>query len=118
MQIPAELLDAIVDHARRDAPNECCGMIAVTRRRARPSHAAENIAASPLRFEVDGLELHRTSTEIEDAGDDLGAIYHSHTRSEPVPVADGHQLRRQLARRRVDHRRTGRKATSRSCAPI
>ena len=48
-------------------------------------HEAENTAASPFRFEVDGLELHRTLTGIEDAGDELGAIYHSHTRSEPYP---------------------------------
>ena len=48
-------------------------------------HAAENTAASPFRFEVDGIEVHRTLTGIEDAGNDLGAIYHSHTRSEPYP---------------------------------
>lgn len=48
-------------------------------------HPATNTAASPFRFEVDGLELHRTLTEIEDAGLELGAIYHSHTRSEPYP---------------------------------
>ena len=48
-------------------------------------HEAQNTAASPFRFEVDGLELHRTLTGIEDAGYELGAIYHSHTRSEPYP---------------------------------
>ena len=48
-------------------------------------HRLENVAASPFRFEVDGLALHRLLTEIEDAGDQLGAIYHSHTRSEPYP---------------------------------
>ena len=48
-------------------------------------HEAENIAHSPLRFEVDGLEVHRTIEAIEDAGGELGAIYHSHTRSDPVP---------------------------------
>jgi proteasome lid subunit RPN8/RPN11 len=48
-------------------------------------HALENIAASALRFEVEGLALHHLLTEIEDAGDQLGAIYHSHTRSAPYP---------------------------------
>src|SRR5204863_5814464 len=48
-------------------------------------HRAENVAASPLRFEVDGMELHRLMTDIEDRGDALGAIYHSHTRSAPYP---------------------------------
>jgi proteasome lid subunit RPN8/RPN11 len=48
-------------------------------------HELENLAHSPLRFEVDGLALHHLLTEIEDAGLTLGAIYHSHTRSAPYP---------------------------------
>jgi [CysO sulfur-carrier protein]-S-L-cysteine hydrolase len=47
--------------------------------------AAENVAASPFRFEVDGPAVFRMLEEIEDRGDALGAIYHSHTRSEPYP---------------------------------
>jgi proteasome lid subunit RPN8/RPN11 len=85
VRIAQDLIDAIVEHARRDAPNECCGMVASDAGRAVSVHAAENTAASPFRFEVDGLELHHTLTAIEDAGHELGAIYHSHTRSEPYP---------------------------------
>jgi [CysO sulfur-carrier protein]-S-L-cysteine hydrolase len=85
VRIAPELLDAIVEHARRDAPNECCGMVATSDGHAVSVHAAANTAASPFRFEVDGMELHRRLTEIEDAGHELGAIYHSHTRSEPYP---------------------------------
>jgi proteasome lid subunit RPN8/RPN11 len=85
VRIAQGLFDAIVEHARRDAPNECCGMVASRDGRAVSVHEAQNTAASPFRFEVDGLELHRTLTGIEDAGYDLGAIYHSHTRSDPYP---------------------------------
>src|SRR3954465_80698 len=48
-------------------------------------HRARNTAASPLRYEIEGMEQYRIQTAIEDAGLELGAIYHSHTRSEPVP---------------------------------
>jgi [CysO sulfur-carrier protein]-S-L-cysteine hydrolase len=85
MVIGPALLERIVAHARRDFPNECCGVISVRGGRAVGVHEAENVAASPFRFEVDGMELHRVLTVIEDAGDELGAIYHSHTRSEPYP---------------------------------
>ena len=85
MQLDQALLERIVAHARRDFPNECCGMIAVRDGRATGVHEATNVAASPLRFEVDGLEVHRTIEAIEDGGDSLGAIYHSHTRSQPYP---------------------------------
>lgn len=48
-------------------------------------HRARNTTASALRYEMDGTEQHRIQTAIEDAGEDLGAIYHSHTRSAPEP---------------------------------
>ncbi len=85
MVIAAELLQQIVEHARRDAPNECCGIVGVRDGRAVSVHAAENLAASPFRFEVDGMEVLRTLDAIEGAGGELGAIYHSHTRSAPYP---------------------------------
>jgi proteasome lid subunit RPN8/RPN11 len=85
MEIAPELLDRIVAHARRDFPNECCGMVGARDGRAVSVHEAENLAASPLRFEVDGLAVHHAIEEIEGDGGELGAIYHSHTRSEPYP---------------------------------
>jgi proteasome lid subunit RPN8/RPN11 len=85
VQLAPDLREKIVAHAVRDAPAECCGVIAVRDGAAVAVHALENLARSPLRFEVDGLALHHLLTEIEDTGDVLGAIYHSHTRSAPYP---------------------------------
>jgi proteasome lid subunit RPN8/RPN11 len=85
MRLPRPLLEEIVAHARADAPNECCGMIAARDGEAVAVHRAANAAASPLRYEMDGMEQYRIQTAIEDAGLELGAIYHSHTRSAPVP---------------------------------
>jgi [CysO sulfur-carrier protein]-S-L-cysteine hydrolase len=48
-------------------------------------HRARNSAASPLRYEMDPTDQHRILTGIDEAGLELGAIYHSHTRSAPVP---------------------------------
>jgi [CysO sulfur-carrier protein]-S-L-cysteine hydrolase len=48
-------------------------------------HRARNAAASPLRYIIDPREQYEITQEIEDAGLDLGLIYHSHTRSDPVP---------------------------------
>ena len=78
-------MQAIVAHAAHDAPDECCGIIAVRDGVAEAVHPLENLAASPFRFEVDGLALHHVLAEIEDGGARLGAIYHSHTRSAPYP---------------------------------
>jgi proteasome lid subunit RPN8/RPN11 len=85
MRFSQELYDEIVAHARAEAPNECCGMVAARDGAAVTVHRAQNAAASPLRYEIDGAEQYRIQMEIDDAGLDLGAIYHSHTRSEPYP---------------------------------
>jgi proteasome lid subunit RPN8/RPN11 len=85
MRISRAQLDAIVAHAREEQPNECCGVVTTRDGVAVDFHPLENLAASPLRFEVDGLALHRLLERAEDAGDALGCIYHSHTRSEAYP---------------------------------
>jgi proteasome lid subunit RPN8/RPN11 len=85
MRISRELLDDVIAHARADAPNECCGMIASRNGEAVAVHRARNRAASPLRYEIDGMEQYKIQSAIEDAGLELGAIYHSHTRSAPEP---------------------------------
>ena len=84
MRIPSALLAAIVEHARRDAPDECCGVIGTRDGAAVSVHELENTAHSPYRFEV-GAELIGVMDELDAAGLELGAIYHSHTRSAPVP---------------------------------
>jgi len=85
MIISPVLWQEIVDHALADAPNECCGMIASSDGHAVRVIRATNAAASPLYYELDPREQLRIQNEIDDGGLDLGAIYHSHTRSDPYP---------------------------------
>jgi [CysO sulfur-carrier protein]-S-L-cysteine hydrolase len=85
VRIERALLDRIVAHARRDFPNECCGMIGMRDGAAVAVHEATNVAASPLRFEVEGREIIRAQDAFESDGAEMGAIYHSHTRSDPYP---------------------------------
>ncbi len=85
MRIRRSLLDELIEHAYAEAPDECCGMIATVDGRAVAVHRATNSAHSPLRYEMDGREQYALQTAIEDAGQELGAIYHSHTRSAPLP---------------------------------
>lgn len=84
MRLPPELREQIVEHALRDAPDECCGLIGVRDGVAVSVHPAANQAASPFRFEIGGRDL-LLAMRLEDAGEAPGAIYHSHTRSEPYP---------------------------------
>jgi proteasome lid subunit RPN8/RPN11 len=85
LRISGELYEEILAHARSEAPNECCGVIASRDGQAVRVYPARNAAASPLRYEMEGAEQYRIQMEIENAGFELGAIYHSHTRTEPYP---------------------------------
>ena len=55
--IPDDILQAMVDHAKDDLPNEACGMILIGRSdRQMPVHRVTNTAASPYRYEMSPLE--------------------------------------------------------------
>jgi proteasome lid subunit RPN8/RPN11 len=85
MKIPKELIDEMVAHAREDLPNECCGMVGGRDGEATRVVRVENAAASPLRYEMDPQAQYDALKAIEDAGEELVAIYHSHTRSAAYP---------------------------------
>jgi [CysO sulfur-carrier protein]-S-L-cysteine hydrolase len=85
MRIAREQYDEIVAHARAEAPNECVGLVASRDEEVVRVYPATNIEASALRFQIDSEEQLRLYNEIEQQGLELGAIYHSHTRTEPRP---------------------------------
>jgi [CysO sulfur-carrier protein]-S-L-cysteine hydrolase len=85
MKISKQLIDEMVAHAREDLPNECCGMIGGRDGEASRVVRVDNAAASPLRYEMDPQGQYDALKAIEDAGEELIGIYHSHTRSAAYP---------------------------------
>jgi proteasome lid subunit RPN8/RPN11 len=83
--IGSDLLDEIVAHARQETPNECCGLVGGGEGRATRVYRARNEFESPLRYNVHPEDLIRIVTEIEERGEELTAIYHSHPGSEAYP---------------------------------
>ena len=79
------MLDRIVAHAREEAPNECCGIVGARDGAAVELYPVRNAAASPLRYEMDPKDQLRVFEALDEEGLDVGAIYHSHTRSDPLP---------------------------------
>jgi [CysO sulfur-carrier protein]-S-L-cysteine hydrolase len=85
MRIARSMLDRIVAQARDEAPNECCGIVGTRDGRAVTLYPLRNAAASPLRYEIDPKEQLQVFEALDEAGLEIGAIYHSHTRSAPEP---------------------------------
>jgi proteasome lid subunit RPN8/RPN11 len=84
MRIAPDLLQQIVDHALRDAPDECCGFVWLRDGVAEEVVAVENMTPSPFRFEIGPSDLLLLG-EVDDEEGRAAIIYHSHTRPEPRP---------------------------------
>ncbi|HUA73190.1 MAG TPA: M67 family metallopeptidase [Solirubrobacteraceae bacterium] len=90
MKIAQKLLEEIVAHAVENPKVECCGIVAVEvgedgTKTATHVYRATNIHDTYLKFEIDPKEQMRIEAAIDEAEWSFGAIYHSHTRSEPRP---------------------------------
>jgi len=78
-------VDEMIAHAREDAPNECCGIIAANSGKATKLYRAINAEASPYRYNVDPKDLLRIYHDLDGHGWDVMVIYHSHTHTEAYP---------------------------------
>lgn len=79
--------DAIVAHARRDHPDEACGLVtgpAGTDAAVRFVPMA-NVERSPTFYRFDPMEQLRVWREMEDRGEEPVVIYHSHTATTAYP---------------------------------
>ena len=85
MRVPSEIYEQLMAHAEQDAPNECCGLIGGRDGAATTLYRARNAEASPLRYRIADQEVFDVRKQIEERGEDLVAIYHSHTASPAYP---------------------------------
>jgi proteasome lid subunit RPN8/RPN11 len=85
MRISKSIYEELVEHARAEAPNECCGLIGGENGEPKSVYRARNAEASPLRYNLDPQDQFRIMSEMEERGEELSAIYHSHTASPAYP---------------------------------
>jgi proteasome lid subunit RPN8/RPN11 len=87
LTIEREIRDAIVAHARRDHPDEACGVVAGAVGSDRPARfiAMRNAAQSPTFYEFDATDLLRLYQEMDERDEEPVVIYHSHTATEAYP---------------------------------
>ena len=79
MRISWALHDEIVAHAHAADPHECCGLVAGRDGEATRVLPVPNVADRPeVTYEMEPMAQHRAWTSIEDAGEEMLAIYHSH----------------------------------------
>ncbi|WP_215550204.1 M67 family metallopeptidase [Amycolatopsis sp. CA-230715] len=87
LRIRRELVDEIVAHARRDHPDEACGVIAGPEGSDTPERYIPmlNAARSPTFYEFDSGDLLKLYREMNARDEVPVVIYHSHTATEAYP---------------------------------
>jgi proteasome lid subunit RPN8/RPN11 len=85
--LPRAVRRAIVMHARREAPRECCGLLVGCGREVAFAVACTNVARSETRYRIaprEHIDLRRALRAFSPPLDIVG-VYHSHPRGRPVP---------------------------------
>ena len=87
LTIAADLVAQIVAHARRDHPDEACGVVAGRAGSDRPERFVPmlNAAMSPTFYEFDSGDLLRLYRDLDDRDEEPVVIYHSHTATAAYP---------------------------------
>jgi len=83
MEIERKHLLEMIYHARQDAPNEACGILAGKNDRVLRLYRARNAEKSPAAYRLFPDEQYRIFKDIEDRGLEIIGIYHSHPSSLP-----------------------------------
>ncbi len=87
LTIEREIRDAIVAHARRDHPDEACGVVAGAEGSDRPTRHIPmlNAERSPTFYRFDSVEQLKVWREMDEQDEEPVVIYHSHTATEAYP---------------------------------
>ncbi|RZQ59334.1 Mov34/MPN/PAD-1 family protein [Amycolatopsis suaedae] len=87
LRIRRDHVEAIVAHARKDFPDEACGVILGPEGSDRAERLVPmlNAARSPTYYEFDSTEYKQLHNEMLRRDEDFVVIYHSHTATEAYP---------------------------------
>lgn len=86
MELPGQIRDAMIAHARFVASHEACGLVAVDDDgRLRMAYCLTNVDRSAVRYTVSPYEHLRALLHAERLGWTIGGVFHSHPGASPEP---------------------------------
>lgn len=87
LTIDRSAYEAIVEHARKDHPDEACGVVAGKTGSDLPTRFIPmlNAAMSPTFYEFDSGDLLKLYRDMDDRDEEPVIVYHSHTATEAYP---------------------------------
>jgi proteasome lid subunit RPN8/RPN11 len=85
IRIPILLYDKIIDHAKREWPIECCGILSGKGDTIEKAYELRNEEESSIRYIMSPQEQLRVFDEMDKESMEMVAIYHSHPHTIPFP---------------------------------
>ncbi len=85
IRIPQPIYEKMVEHAKRERPLECCGILSGKGETVKKSFELKNAEESPVRYSMSPLDQLKVFEEMEKEAMEMIAIYHSHPRTIPFP---------------------------------
>ena len=85
LRIPKMIYQEMVDHAKREWPLECCGILSGKEKTVRKAFELKNTEESPVVYSMSPQEQIKVFEEIEKGSMEMIAIYHSHPKTIPFP---------------------------------
>jgi len=85
IRIPETIYKEVLDHARREWPLECCGILSGKERTVQKAFELQNAEESPVLYSMSPQEQLKVFEEMEKESMEMIAIYHSHPETIPFP---------------------------------
>lgn len=85
-------MDEIINHARKEFPNEACGILAGKDKKVTKVYKMTNTEKSPMRYFTDSKEHFKIIKAMRSEGLQMVGIYHSHPNVRPYPSSHDVEL--------------------------
>jgi len=85
IKIPKSIYLQIIEHAKRESPLECCGILGGKDHTVEKAFELQNTERSPVRYTMSPQEQLKVFEEMEKESMEMVAVYHSHTHTIPFP---------------------------------
>ena len=85
IRIPKSIYQQMVEHAKKETPLECCGILGGKDHTVEKAFKLRNAESSPVRYAMSPQEQLTVFEEMEKESIEMLAIYHSHPHTLPFP---------------------------------
>jgi proteasome lid subunit RPN8/RPN11 len=85
LRIPKTIYQEMLDHAKREWPLECCGILGGRDKTVQKSFELQNTEESPVLYSMSPRDQMKVFEEMEKESMKMVAIYHSHPKTIPFP---------------------------------